>query len=93
MFLHLTATSLYRRLNTQLRPAVGAFLSGLFSIIRPEWVSMFNDEEVQMLISGSEEGLDVADMAAHVAYAGEPPVCCVSARCTPYLLLYHPQIQ
>ncbi|MEW5297235.1 MAG: hypothetical protein WDW36_000459 [Sanguina aurantia] len=58
------------RLNTQLRPAVGAFLGGLFSIIRPEWVSMFNDEELQVLISGSEEGLDVADMAAHVAYAG-----------------------
>ena len=31
---------------------------------------MFNEEEVQMLISGGGEGLDIADMQAHVNYAG-----------------------
>jgi hypothetical protein len=32
---------------------------------------MFNEAELQMLISGSEEGIDVDDLVAHVNYAGE----------------------
>lgn len=43
---------------------------GLHALIRPEWVSMFNEEELQMLISGGQQGLDIADMRAHVEYAG-----------------------
>ena len=37
---------------------------------------MFNAEELQLLICGSEEGVDVADMKAHTEYAGgcEPSV-------------------
>lgn len=31
---------------------------------------MFNEEELQMLISGGQQGLDVEDMKAHVQYAG-----------------------
>jgi len=31
---------------------------------------MFNEEEIQMLISGGGEGVDIADMQAHVNYAG-----------------------
>jgi hypothetical protein len=45
-------------------------------------VRMFNEAELQMLISGSSEGIDVDDLMAHTHYAG---VCvcvcvCVCAR-------------
>lgn len=39
-------------------------------LIRIEWVKMFNEEELQMLISGSKEGLDIADLRANTAYSG-----------------------
>ncbi|GMH39401.1 hypothetical protein BSKO_07299 [Bryopsis sp. KO-2023] len=57
------------RLNKQVRSVSRAFLQGFFSIIRPEWVKMFSAAELQSLISGSEEGLNLADMQANVEYA------------------------
>jgi hypothetical protein len=33
-------------------------------------VRMFNEAELQMLISGSEEGIDVDDLMQHISYAG-----------------------
>ncbi len=43
----------------------------LLLLLYPQ-VRMFNEAELQMLISGSEEaeGLDVDDLAAHANYAG-----------------------
>ncbi|WIA32325.1 hypothetical protein OEZ86_003165 [Tetradesmus obliquus] len=58
------------RLNRQMDRAANAFLGGFFELIRPRWVRMFNEAELQMLISGSEEGIDVDDLVAHVNYAG-----------------------
>eukprot|EP00882_Tetradesmus_deserticola_P020781 GHRQ01022458.1.p1 GENE.GHRQ01022458.1~~GHRQ01022458.1.p1 ORF type:complete len:327 (+),score=159.78 GHRQ01022458.1:847-1827(+) len=58
------------RLNRQMDRAANAFLAGFFELIRPRWVRMFNEAELQMLISGSEEGIDVDDLVAHVNYAG-----------------------
>ncbi|KXZ44858.1 hypothetical protein GPECTOR_61g811 [Gonium pectorale] len=58
------------KLNISPRPAVSAFLSGFYELIPRSWVSMFSGEELQTLISGSEEGLDLDDMAASVEYAG-----------------------
>eukprot|EP00879_Flechtneria_rotunda_P028518 GHRR01030643.1.p1 GENE.GHRR01030643.1~~GHRR01030643.1.p1 ORF type:complete len:210 (+),score=78.04 GHRR01030643.1:176-805(+) len=58
------------RLNRQMDRAAGAFLRGFFDLIKPRWVRMFNEAELQMLISGSEEGIDVEDLMEHVNYAG-----------------------
>ncbi|PSC67747.1 E3 ubiquitin-ligase UPL6 [Micractinium conductrix] len=58
------------RLNRQIRAPAAAFLRGLQTLIKPEWVRMFNEEELQMLISGGQQGLDLADVRAHVQYAG-----------------------
>jgi hypothetical protein len=33
-------------------------------------MKMFNEEELQMLVSGSREALDLRDLQAHAAYAG-----------------------
>jgi hypothetical protein len=42
------------------------------SQILPEWIAMFNEEELQMLISGrTEEGFDVEDLRRHTQYASE----------------------
>ncbi|KAL4436604.1 hypothetical protein ABPG75_003743 [Micractinium tetrahymenae] len=58
------------RLNQQIREPAAAFLRGLHQLIKPEWVRMFNEEELQMLISGGQQGLDIADMRAHCQYSG-----------------------
>ncbi|KAI3426511.1 hypothetical protein D9Q98_008876 [Chlorella vulgaris] len=58
------------RLNKQIREATAAFLKGLHELIKPEWVRMFNEEELQMLISGGQQGLDIDDMRTHVQYSG-----------------------
>jgi hypothetical protein len=59
------------RLNRQMDRAAAAFLRGFFELIKPRWVRMFNEAELQMLISGSEEGVDVEDLMKHINYAGE----------------------
>jgi hypothetical protein len=66
------------RLNRQMDRAANAFLAGFFELIRPRWVRMFNEAELQMLISGSEEGIDVDDLVEHVNYAGG---CSVQQSC------------
>jgi ubiquitin-protein ligase E3 C len=60
------------RLNAQLRGATAAFAGGLHALIPREWVALFNDRELQELVGGAEggAGLDLADMRAHVVYAG-----------------------
>ncbi|KAL6778575.1 hypothetical protein ACKKBF_B15340 [Auxenochlorella protothecoides x Auxenochlorella symbiontica] len=58
------------KLNRQLAGPVGAFLGGLHSIIPPHWLAPFSAAELQALISGGEQGLDLADLAAHARYGG-----------------------
>ena len=61
------------RLNHQMAGASGAFLRGFFDVVRPGWVSVFSEWELQAVISGRDPGgagLDLADMRAHTGYAG-----------------------
>ncbi|KAK9829627.1 hypothetical protein WJX72_006957 [[Myrmecia] bisecta] len=58
------------RLNVQIRAASDAFRRGFHDLVQREWVAMFNEEELQMLISGGGEGLDITDLRQHVQYAG-----------------------
>ena len=58
------------RLNFQIKAGSEAFWRGFYDLVAQDWVTMFSEEEIQMLISGGGEGLDVADMQAHVNYAG-----------------------
>lgn len=58
------------RLNYQIKAGSEAFWRGFYELVSRDWVTMFNEEEVQMLISGGGEGVDIADMQAHVNYAG-----------------------
>lgn len=58
------------RLNQQVKAVCRAFLQGFYEVISPEWVRMFSAAELQMLVSGSQDGLDLVDMQANVEYGG-----------------------
>uniref|UniRef100_A0A0G4HEI3 HECT-type E3 ubiquitin transferase n=1 Tax=Chromera velia CCMP2878 TaxID=1169474 RepID=A0A0G4HEI3_9ALVE len=56
--------------NRQLKEQTNAFLSGFEEIIPLEWLRMFNQEELQSLISGTRRGFDVRDLREHTQYTG-----------------------
>jgi ubiquitin-protein ligase E3 C len=62
------------RLSGELGRPMAAFVSGFTELVRPEWVAMFNEAELQTLVSGAQggdnTGLDVVDMRAYTNYAG-----------------------
>jgi ubiquitin-protein ligase E3 C len=48
-----------------------AFTRGLWEVIDRAWLRIFNEPELQVLISGASDGkLDVDDMRAHTSYLG-----------------------
>ncbi|KAF5628538.1 ubiquitin ligase e3 C [Fusarium tjaetaba] len=58
------------RLVVQPAPQTSAFLRGLRSIIRPSWLSMFNQSELQRLVGGDSSEIDVEDLRKHTIYGG-----------------------
>ena len=55
-----------------LQPALqtSAFLRGLRQIIRPSWLSMFNQIELQRLVGGDSSEIDVDDLRRNTVYGG-----------------------
>ncbi|CAM1501979.1 Fc.00g039630.m01.CDS01 [Cosmosporella sp. VM-42] len=55
-----------------LQPALqtAAFLRGLRAIIRPSWLSMFNQSELQRLVGGDSSEIDIEDLRANTVYSG-----------------------
>lgn len=55
-----------------LQPALqtSAFLRGLRTIIRPSWLSMFNQSELQRLVGGDSSEIDVEDLRQNTVYGG-----------------------
>lgn len=47
-----------------------AFLRGLRSIIRPSWLSMFNQSELQRLVGGDSSEIDLDDLRRNTFYSG-----------------------
>ncbi|XP_076935775.1 E3 ubiquitin-protein ligase UPL6-like isoform X2 [Bidens hawaiensis] len=66
-FIHLVAN---HRLNTQIRLQSSHFLRGFQQLIQKDWIDMFNEHELQLLISGSVDGFDVDDLRSNTNYAG-----------------------
>jgi ubiquitin-protein ligase E3 C len=69
------------KLNKQISAASAAFMRGLQDLIRPEWLRMFNQEELQRIISGSTADLDLLDLQRNTVYSGgyfaeHPTVLC-----------------
>ncbi|KAI5464685.1 hypothetical protein BGZ63DRAFT_378362 [Mariannaea sp. PMI_226] len=47
-----------------------AFLRGLRAIIRPSWLSMFNQSELQRLVGGDSSEIDIEDLRRNTIYSG-----------------------
>ncbi|KAF7325528.1 HECT-domain-containing protein [Mycena kentingensis (nom. inval.)] len=60
------------RLSWQIKPQSQAFFAGLSEMIEPRWLKMFNQQELQTLLGGSdaESGIDIEDLKAHTRYEG-----------------------
>jgi len=58
------------RLMSQPHQVTHAFLRGLGMIIRPTWLSMFNQKELQRLVGGDSSDIDVDDLQSHTEYSG-----------------------
>ncbi|KAL8667022.1 MAG: hypothetical protein Q9202_000944 [Teloschistes flavicans] len=58
------------RLSRQPFPQTAAFLKGLATIVAPGWLSMFNQHELQTLVSGTADGIDIADLRRNTQYSG-----------------------
>lgn len=66
-YIHLVANYY---LNTQIREQCAAFRMGLSDLIDPRWLQMFNEPELQVLISGKSGRIDMDDLKANTRYAG-----------------------
>jgi len=58
------------RLNQQIKVQCDAFLRGFSDMIRPDWIQMFSQHELQFLISGAPGGIDMVDFRSNVIYSG-----------------------
>lgn len=58
------------RLVVQPSLQTAAFLRGLRSIIRPSWLSMFNQSELQRLVGGDSSEIDIDDLRRNTVYSG-----------------------
>ncbi|RDW93500.1 HECT-type E3 ubiquitin-protein ligase [Aspergillus mulundensis] len=60
------------RYRLQVQPALqtNAFLQGLGQIIQPSWLSMFNQSELQTLVSGESGDINVQDLRRNTSYGG-----------------------
>lgn len=58
------------RLHNQPYKQTRAFLRGLWEIINPSWLSMFNQAELQTLIGGDSSEIDVDDLRRNTIYSG-----------------------
>lgn len=59
------------KLNKQIRKQCVAFRQGLSNVLPIEWLYMFSNKELQVLISGAEIPVDIDDLRIHTRYGGE----------------------
>lgn len=66
-YIHLMADY---KLNKQIRAQCYAFKQGISSVVPLDWLQMFNNKELQVLISGAQIPVDVNDLKLHTNYTG-----------------------
>ncbi|KAJ6822557.1 E3 ubiquitin-protein ligase UPL1-like [Iris pallida] len=57
------------RLTTAIRPQINAFMEGFIELISRDLISIFNDKELELLISGLPD-IDLDDLRANTEYSG-----------------------
>ncbi|XP_019090663.1 PREDICTED: E3 ubiquitin-protein ligase UPL1-like [Camelina sativa] len=60
------------RLTTAIRPQINAFLEGFSELILRDLISIFNDKELELLISGLPD-IDLDDLRVNTEYSGYSP--------------------
>jgi ubiquitin-protein ligase E3 B len=58
------------RMKTQIQHQVDAFRKGFRTIINPDWLSLFSTPEVQRLVSGDTNKIDLKDLRKNTQYYG-----------------------
>ncbi|SNX81740.1 related to ubiquitin protein ligase e3 [Melanopsichium pennsylvanicum] len=58
------------RLSTQIQHQCNSFFNGLADMINPRWLRNFNREELSVLISGTDDPVDIADLRKHTVLGG-----------------------
>eukprot|EP00871_Galdieria_phlegrea_P002171 jgi/Galph1/2955/GphlegSOOS_G1625.1 len=58
------------RMNVQIRKQCDAFLRGLCDVVQRQWIRIFSPRELQLLISGATERIDLIDMKRYCHYSG-----------------------
>ncbi|XP_015521284.1 ubiquitin-protein ligase E3C [Neodiprion lecontei] len=66
-YIHLMADY---KLNKQIRAQCYAFKQGISNVVSLDWLQMFNNKELQVLISGAQIPVDVRDLKLHTNYTG-----------------------
>ncbi|XP_011496921.1 PREDICTED: ubiquitin-protein ligase E3C [Ceratosolen solmsi marchali] len=66
-YIHLMADY---KLNKQIRAQCHAFKQGIGNVVSLDWLQMFNNKELQVLISGAQIPVDVGDLKQHTNYTG-----------------------
>nr|CAB3493675.1 unnamed protein product [Digitaria exilis] len=57
-------------LSSQILPFANAFYRGLSDLISPSWLSLFNANEFNQLLSGGLQDFDVDDLRNNTKYTG-----------------------
>ncbi|KFO37304.1 Ubiquitin-protein ligase E3C [Fukomys damarensis] len=65
-YIHLVADY---RLNKQIRPHCLAFRQGLANVVSLEWLRMFDQQEIQVLISGAQVPISLEDLKSFTNYS------------------------
>ncbi|XP_062424822.1 ubiquitin-protein ligase E3C isoform X2 [Rhea pennata] len=66
-YIHLVADY---RLNKQIRQHCLAFRQGLANVVNLEWLRMFDQQEIQVLISGAQVPISLDDLKSFTNYSG-----------------------
>ncbi|XP_038415764.1 ubiquitin-protein ligase E3C isoform X2 [Canis lupus familiaris] len=66
-YIHLVADY---RLNRQIRQHCLAFRQGLANVVNLEWLRMFDQQEIQVLISGAQVPISLEDLKSFTNYSG-----------------------
>ncbi|CAH1133303.1 unnamed protein product [Ceutorhynchus assimilis] len=59
------------KLNAQLKKQCVAFRDGLNSVVPLLWLKLFNHKELQVIIGGDTQEIDLSDLRAHIVYSGD----------------------
>lgn len=62
----------HHRMTTGIQSQIDAFLSGFHDLVTPDLISIFNELELELLISGMPE-IDIDDLKANTEYANYKP--------------------